>query len=110
MQHEGWQSEGMQAVVLRGLKEIVECTVGDRKPTREAMMLTPFNIMVTRTRTDLTRREFENYYGFASGSMQRWETGQKTPDDIECLVLTLINKHPELINSVIDGLSDRVIM
>lgn len=54
-----------------------------------------------RTRLKLTQEAFATRYGFSAGAVRDWEQGRKTPERSNRLLLTIIERRPEVIDELL---------
>jgi DNA-binding transcriptional regulator YiaG len=64
------------------------------------------DIPLLRARLGLTQREFAVRYGFELGTLRNWEQRRSEPDRHTKLLLRVLERHPEVVEAVLDDLSN----
>jgi putative transcriptional regulator len=88
--------------MMDGLNEAIEIASGKR-PEADCRVHIPANVSVKdiRKRQKLSQRAFADRYGFSYARIRDWEQGRSPIDKPSRLLLTIIDREPEIIERVL---------
>ena len=92
----------MSKKLENALEEVVSIKNGDIKAPRVTEITpTTFDVVKLRTNLSLSQDEFAQMYGLKVGTVRNWEQGIRTPDQSALVLLSLIERQPDLISDLI---------
>lgn len=65
--------------------------------TRQRVIVWPARVRSLRKRLGMSLPQFARKLGIASGVVESWEFGKRIPSSAARTLLTIIEKHPELL-------------
>ncbi len=91
--------------IKRGLKEaraIIEgAAPAGGHQMRRVHVPDRVDVKAIRARTRLSQQGFAERYGFSVGAVRDWEQHRKTPEKANRILLTIIDRRPEVIEELI---------
>lgn len=86
--------------VMKGLNDALLHAKGDE---RAAIAHVPEKVDVKSIRAaqGLTQAGFASRYGFTPGAVRDWEQGRRQPERAARILLTIIEREPEVVNRVV---------
>lgn len=91
--------------VMAGLDEAKAIIAGTAAPDsyrmRQVRVPEIVDVRAIRTRTGLSQVAFANRYGFSAGAVRDWEQKRKPPEKANRLLLTIIDRRPEVIDELL---------
>jgi len=91
--------------VMAGLEEAKAIVAGAAVPgsyrLRQVQVPKAVDVKAIRARTGLSQVAFANRYGFSAGAVRDWEQKRKPPEKANRLLLTIIDRRPELIDALL---------
>ena len=90
--------------ILRGALEAVSIAKGENRKGRVTQVVVPddIDVQAIRKKQSLSQEEFALKYGFALGTLRHWEQQTRRPDGSARILLTIIDKEPEVIEKVLE--------
>lgn len=93
--------------IMRGLNEakgIIDGTAPKGSyQLRRVQVPDHVDVKAIRERMGLTQARFAERYGFSVGAVRDWEQDRKPPEKANRLLLTIIERRPEVIEELIDA-------
>ena len=77
-------------------------SVADTALGEKGNLVAQVDVHAIRARTHLSQTEFARRFGFSASALREWEQGRWQPEAPVRLLLTLIDKHPDLVLKVLD--------
>ena len=76
---------------------------GDKSRLRVHTVTVPetVNVKKVRAKLKMSQAEFSLHYGFKAATVRDWEQGRRKPDRAARILLTVIDKEPEVIERVL---------
>ena len=88
--------------IIEGLQNAIGYAKGDKSKGRETVIeISSVDIKAIRESRGMTQEEFAQVYGFAVSALRNWEQGRRLPDRSARLLLTLIEREPEVVQRVL---------
>lgn len=88
--------------LLTSVKEAGAISRGELTPGRITTFPEP-DVRRIRKRYALSQERFARLLGIKVGTLRNWEQGRRTPRGTARVLLTIADKHPELLTSIYDG-------
>jgi len=85
--------------ILQGLKEAKDFLSG--KDTTKGKLYLPIDIKSIREKQNFSQSKFAKTFGFSINTLRNWEQGKRVPDKSAQILLTIIDKNPDVVMSVI---------
>ncbi len=84
-------------------EDIKAYKAGDKSRVRVYTVTVPGDIDVKKVRAKLkmSQGEFSLHYGFKPATIRDWEQGRRKPDRAARILLTVIDKEPDVIERVL---------
>jgi putative transcriptional regulator len=60
-------------------------------------------VALVRKRFGLSQTKFASAFGFNVSTVRDWEQGRRTPEGPARILLSIIDKHPEIVQEVLRG-------
>ena len=93
--------------VMAGLadaKAIIEGTAArDTYKVQKVSVPDRVDVKAIRSKTHLTQEAFALRYGFSHGAVRDWEQGRKPPEKSARLLLTIIDRRPDVIDELLSA-------
>ncbi|MBY0323420.1 MAG: helix-turn-helix domain-containing protein [Reyranella sp.] len=91
--------------ILRGLRQAVSHAKGQSAGAREYVVRVPneIDVRAIRAKLGLTQEAFALQFGVSLGTVRHWEQGSRFPDGPARVLLTVIDKEPEVVKRVLAG-------
>lgn len=91
--------------VMAGLEEAKAIAAGTATAgsyrLRQVRVPEVVDVKAIRARTGLSQVAFANRYGFSAGAVRDWEQKRKPPEKANRLLLTIIDRRPEIIDDML---------
>lgn len=91
--------------VMAGLEEARAIITGTAAPDsyrlRQVHVPEEVDVKAIRARTGLSQTAFAARYGFSPGAVRDWEQKRKPPEKANRLLLTIIDRRPDVIDDVL---------
>lgn len=91
--------------IMAGLEEAKAIVAGTAAPgsyrLRQVRVPEVVDVKAIRARTGLSQVSFANRYGFSAGAVRDWEQKRKPPEKANRLLLTIIDRRPEVIEEML---------
>jgi putative transcriptional regulator len=88
--------EDMFSELLGSVKEAGAISRGEIPPARVTTFPEP-DVRSIRKRHRLTQEQFANLLGVKIGTLRNWEQGRRSPRGAARVLLTIADKHPEIV-------------
>lgn len=86
------------ASIVQGLREAVAFAKGRRRSARvHRVLVSARDVRATRERLALTQSDFAAAFGVSVATVRKWEQGRRAPEGPACVLLRVIDKHPEAV-------------
>lgn len=93
--------------IMAGLQEAKAIVNGAAKPgsyrLRQVQVPQVVDVKAIRARTGLSQVAFASRYGFSAGAVRDWEQKRKPPEKANRLLLTIIDRRPEVIDDMLEA-------
>jgi putative transcriptional regulator len=87
--------------LLEAMKEVKLHAKGNvHLPSRIVDISHEVDVKNIRTKFGFSQREFAEYFGFSLSSVKDWEQGRRNPERAARILLTIIDKEPQVINRI----------
>ena len=88
--------------ILDGLTQAVGYARGEKGGAivREVKVPQSVDVKAIRQKLGLSQREFAMRFGFSLGCVRNWEQGHRGPDGSAKVLLTIIDKAPDVVDKV----------
>jgi putative transcriptional regulator len=87
--------------LLEAMKEVNSHTRGKISlPSRAVNIPQEVDVKNIRTKFGFSQREFAEYFGFSLSSVKDWEQGRRNPERAARILLTIIDRDPQVINRI----------
>ena len=88
--------------IAAGLEDAIAIMEGREAPENYNVYV-PANVDVKaiRAKLNMTQGQFAARFGFAIGTLRDWEQGRKNPEKSNRVLLTIIDKRPDVVTSVL---------
>lgn len=88
--------------IAAGLTDALAIMEGQADPTTYKVYV-PANVDVKaiRAKLNMTQGQFAARFGFSPGAVRDWEQGRKTPEKSNRVLLTIIDKRPDVVTEVL---------
>lgn len=89
--------------ILRGAKEALDYTKGQKKGFKSHKVKIPdqIDVRAVRDKLHMTRREFAEQFGFSVRTLEKWEQGIRHPEGAARAFLVVINRNPKAVASAL---------
>lgn len=89
--------------LLKGAKEALAYTKGQRKGARTHKVKVPKDVDVSKIRHKLhmSRKEFAAHFGFSVRTLEKWEQGVRQPEASARAYLTVISFNPKIVEEAL---------
>lgn len=89
--------------IIAGLTEAVAYARGDKSgaAVREVKVPQNVDVQAIRKKLGMSQREFAMRFGFSLGSVRNWEQGHRGPEGSARVLLTIIDKEPDVVERVL---------
>lgn len=87
----------------KSLADVKAYKAGDKSRVRVHTVSVPETVDVKKVRAKLkmSQGEFSLHYGFKPATIRDWEQGRRKPDRAARILLTVIDKEPDVIERVL---------
>lgn len=91
--------------VLRGLREAVSHAKGERRDAKTYVVRVPneIDVRAIRQKLELTQEAFALRFGVSLATLRHWEQGSRLPDGPARVLLTVIDKEPDIVRRALAG-------
>lgn len=90
--------------IMRGLDQAASIIDGTAEPgsfvVHQVRVPDQVDVKAIRAKTNLSQAIFAERYGFSRGAVRDWEQGRKTPERANRILLTIIDRRPEVIEEL----------
>ena len=84
--------------IASSIEEIQSRARGEKTKGREYYIAPPeVDVRLIRMGRHMSQEEFANHYGFPLGTVRNWEQGRRHPEGAARILLSMIDKKPELV-------------
>lgn len=89
--------------IIDGLRDAVDYANGvdTGAKVRVVQVRNTIDVRSIREKLGLTQEEFALRFGFSLGTLRHWEQGQRYPDGAARVLLTVINRAPDAVESAL---------
>ena len=89
--------------LIAGLQDALSHARGEKTAGRVTRVTVPpsVDVKAIRERLHMSQQEFAIRYGFPIGTLRNWEQGRRQPEGAARLLLTIIDRRPEVVESII---------
>ena len=92
----------MNETIDKALEEVVSIKSGTTNAPRVTEVVPrTFSVYELRRNLNLSQDEFAKRYGLKVGTIRNWEQGIRSPDQSAQVLLSLIERQPDLIHELI---------
>lgn len=96
-------SKAVNESILQGAREALAYAKGDKRGARAHKVMIPKEIDVREIRSNLnmSRTEFSNEFGFNPRTVEKWEQGERHPDNTARAYLSVIKHSPNAVQAAL---------
>jgi putative transcriptional regulator len=90
--------------ILKSLNEAVRWAGGEKVPGVKAQRVHvpgKLDVRAVRKRLGMSQIEFANNFGFPASTLRNWEQGTRKPETTARILLTIIERAPAIVQSVL---------
>jgi len=96
------KSSAIGQSIIQGLSEAVNWANTEPMGVRSTTVRVPVvDVKRVRARMHLSQSEFARKYGFSPASVRNWEQGRRQPEGPARILLAVIDKNPDVVQSVL---------
>ncbi|WP_102127250.1 NadS family protein [Deinococcus planocerae] len=92
-------NEAMFDELVASVREGGEILSGQRAPSR-AFDFQPLDVTRIRERLSLSQPKFAALLGISVATLRNWEQGRRTPEGPARVLLSVVDKHPEVLRDL----------
>lgn len=85
--------------LLASVEEGGQILNGQRAASRR-FDFAPMNVLLIRERLKLTQPRFAELLGISLATLRNWEQGRRTPEGPARVLLSVVDKHPEVLRDL----------
>ena len=91
--------------ILRGLAAAISHAKGERSEAKSYVVRVPneIDVRAIRQKLGLTQEAFALRFGVSLATLRHWEQGSRLPDGPARVLLTVIDREPELVRRALAG-------
>jgi putative transcriptional regulator len=95
--------------IIEGMKDAVKHMRGKktRAVVRKVEIPDKIDVRLIREKLHLSRQEFADRFGFSARTLQHWEQGDRNPQGPARVLLLLLQREPDTIESILYKKSGR---
>lgn len=90
--------------IIQGLNEALSYMQGKDVSGIRVTTVTVPDVKQIRERLNLSQSRFAEKFGFSVALVRNWEQGRNRPDSTARILLTVIDRHPEVVEDAIRSL------
>jgi len=93
--------------IVEGLRDAISYAKGDTTAGGVTRFQVPqrVDVRAIRERLGLSQGEFALRFGFSLGTLRHWEQGRRHPEGSARVLLTIINRAPDLVEQAISDVA-----
>lgn len=88
--------------IAAGLNDAIAIMEGREAPgSYNVYVPASVDVRAIRAKLNMTQGQFAARFGFAIGTLRDWEQGRKSPEKSNRVLLTIIDKRPDVVTDVL---------